>query len=32
VRSLVEVASMAGAPDQPQGIRALGYAGMRRLP
>ncbi|HEY7970369.1 MAG TPA: PHP domain-containing protein, partial [Candidatus Limnocylindrales bacterium] len=32
VRSLVEVASTAGAPDQPQGIRALGYAGMRRLP
>jgi DNA polymerase III alpha subunit len=32
VRALVEVASTAGAPDQPQGIRALGYAGMRRLP
>ena len=31
VRSLVEVASTAGAPDQPQGVRALGYAGMRRL-
>jgi DNA polymerase III alpha subunit len=31
VRSLVEVAATAGAPDQPQGIKALGMAGMRRL-
>jgi error-prone DNA polymerase len=31
VRSLVEVAASAGAPDQPQGIKALGMAGMRRL-
>jgi error-prone DNA polymerase len=31
VRSLVEVAATAGAPDQPQGVKALGMAGMRRL-
>src|SRR5262249_55445431 len=31
VRPLVEVAGAAGAPDQPTGVKALGYAGMRRL-
>ncbi|HEY8438986.1 MAG TPA: OB-fold nucleic acid binding domain-containing protein, partial [Candidatus Limnocylindrales bacterium] len=31
VRPLVEVAATAGAPEQPQGVRSLGYAGMRRL-
>ena len=31
VRSLVEVAAVAGAPDQPDGVRQLGHAGMRRL-
>ena len=31
VRPLVEVAATAGAPDQPQGVKALGMAGMRRL-
>ena len=31
VRPLVEIAATAGAPDQPQGVRSLGYAGMRRL-
>jgi error-prone DNA polymerase len=31
VRSLVEVAATAGAPDEPSGVRTLGYAGMRRL-
>jgi error-prone DNA polymerase len=30
-RPLVEAAATAGAPDQPQGIKALGMAGMRRL-
>ncbi|TMF33671.1 MAG: PHP domain-containing protein [Chloroflexi bacterium] len=28
---LVEVAARAGAPDRPEGVKALGYAGMRRL-
>jgi len=28
---LVEVAAAAGAPDRPEGVKALGYAGMRRL-
>jgi DNA polymerase III alpha subunit len=31
VRPLVEVASSAGAPDRPEGVRQLGYAGMRRM-
>jgi error-prone DNA polymerase len=31
VRPLVEVATAAGAPDQPDGVRQLGHAGMRRL-
>jgi hypothetical protein len=31
VRSLVEIAASAGAPERPEGVRALGYAGMRRL-
>jgi hypothetical protein len=32
VRPLVVEAAAAGAPEQPQGVRALGMAGMRRLP
>ena len=31
IRSLVDIASSAGAPDQPEGVRQLGHAGMRRL-
>jgi error-prone DNA polymerase len=31
VRSLVEIAATAGAPDEPRGVKTLGYAGMRRL-
>jgi DNA polymerase III alpha subunit len=31
VRALVEAAAQAGAPAQPAGVKALGYAGMRRL-
>jgi error-prone DNA polymerase len=31
VRPLVDVAASAGAPDQPDGVRQLGHAGMRRL-
>jgi error-prone DNA polymerase len=31
VRPLVELAAGAGAPDRPEGVRQLGYAGMRRL-
>jgi DNA polymerase III alpha subunit len=31
VRPLIEVAATAGAPDQPDGVRQLGHAGMRRL-
>jgi len=32
VRALVEVAaSVGGSPDQPEGVRQLGHAGMRRL-
>jgi error-prone DNA polymerase len=31
VRSLVEVAYEAGGPVQPDGVRQLGHAGMRRL-
>ena len=31
VRPLVDVAAAAGAPDQPDGVRQLGHAGMRRL-
>ncbi|MEO5939878.1 MAG: OB-fold nucleic acid binding domain-containing protein, partial [Candidatus Limnocylindrales bacterium] len=30
VRPLIEVAASAGAPEQPQGVRQLGMAGMRR--
>jgi error-prone DNA polymerase len=30
-RSLPEAASDVGGPDRPPGVRALGYAGMRRL-
>jgi DNA polymerase III alpha subunit len=31
VRPLIEVAATAGAPDQPQGVKQLGMAGMRRM-
>jgi len=31
VRPLVEVAANAGAPPQPEGVKQLGMAGMRRL-
>ncbi len=31
VRPLVEVASTAGGPDSPAGVRQMGQAGMRRL-
>jgi error-prone DNA polymerase len=31
VRPLVEAAATAGAPDQPDGVRPLGMAGMRRM-
>jgi DNA polymerase III alpha subunit len=31
VRALIDVAATAGAPDQPDGVRQLGHAGMRRL-
>jgi error-prone DNA polymerase len=31
VEPLVEAASSAGGPGQPQGVRQLGHAGMRRL-
>jgi error-prone DNA polymerase len=31
VRPLVEMAAKAGAPDEPEGVRQLGMAGMRRL-
>ncbi len=31
VRPLIEVAASAGAPEQPQGVKQLGMAGMRRL-
>ncbi len=31
VRALPDVASAAGGPDQPAGVRQLGHAGMRRL-
>jgi len=31
VQPLVAVAATAGAPEQPQGVKALGMAGMRRL-
>jgi len=31
IHPLVEVAAAAGAPDRPEGVRQLGYAGMRRL-
>jgi len=31
VRPLIDVAATAGAPDQPDGVRQLGHAGMRRL-
>ncbi len=31
VQSLVEAANAAGGPASPEGVRSLGYAGMRRL-
>jgi DNA polymerase III alpha subunit len=31
VQPLVEVAATAGAPEQPQGVKQLGMAGMRRM-
>jgi error-prone DNA polymerase len=31
IRPLVEAAAGAGAPDQPDGVRQMGQAGMRRL-
>jgi DNA polymerase III alpha subunit len=31
VRPLIEVAASAGAPEQPQGVKQLGMAGMRRM-
>jgi error-prone DNA polymerase len=31
VQPLIEVAATAGAPEQPDGVRQLGQAGMRRL-
>jgi DNA polymerase III alpha subunit len=31
VRPLVEVAASSGGPDQPDGVRQIGQAGMRRL-
>ncbi len=31
VRPLIEVCRDAGGPEQPQGVRQLGHAGMRRL-
>jgi error-prone DNA polymerase len=31
VRPLVETAATEGAPDRPEGVRQLGWAGMRRL-
>jgi DNA polymerase III alpha subunit len=31
VRPLIEVAATAGAPEQPQGVKQLGMAGMRRM-
>jgi DNA polymerase III alpha subunit len=31
VRPLIEVAANAGAPEQPQGVKQLGMAGMRRM-
>ena len=31
VRPLIEAAAAAGAPDQPEGVRQLGMAGMRRM-
>ena len=31
VRPLVELAAAAGGPDQPDGVRQMGQAGMRRL-
>jgi error-prone DNA polymerase len=31
VRPLPEVATAAGGPDRPEGVRQLGHAGMRRL-
>ncbi len=31
IRPLVDAAAAAGAPDQPDGVRQLGHAGMRRL-
>jgi error-prone DNA polymerase len=31
VRPLIEAAVGAGAPEQPQGVKQLGMAGMRRM-
>ena len=31
VRPLIDAAAAAGAPDQPQGVKQLGMAGMRRM-
>ncbi|HET7702080.1 MAG TPA: PHP domain-containing protein [Candidatus Limnocylindrales bacterium] len=31
VRPLIEAAASAGAPDQPEGVKQLGMAGMRRI-
>jgi hypothetical protein len=31
VRPLIEAAASAGAPEQPQGVKQLGMAGMRRM-
>ncbi|HSL33845.1 MAG TPA: PHP domain-containing protein, partial [Candidatus Limnocylindrales bacterium] len=31
VRPLVELAAADGAPERPEGVRQLGYAGMRRI-
>jgi error-prone DNA polymerase len=31
VRPLLEVAASAGGPDQPEGVKQIGQAGMRRL-
>jgi hypothetical protein len=30
IRPLPEIARAAGGPERPEGVRQLGYAGMRR--
>jgi hypothetical protein len=30
IKPLPEVAESAGGPERPEGVRALGYSGMRR--